>query len=172
MNESRHGGTELMSAIGVSHAELEREQLIAYLKWGEAPIPGWWLVSYAGAITLWFASHDLDRWMTIVGSLAFVGAMALLTHYITSRAVHRTGVTLPRFSSMPAPLRRAYLRPFLIALALFAVAVLLVAMGRLPVSATLIGLFVGPMMALATVWATRRFRRVAARLAREAGVRP
>lgn len=167
MNRTQHGSSGLERNADVTCTDLEREQLISYLEWGETKIPGWWLVAYALAITLWFASHDLQRWMTITVTIAFVVAMAALTHYMTAR----TGVSMPRFRSMPSSLRRAYLPPIIASCVLMALAILLVASDSLPVSASVVGLAVGPMMALAAVWSTRRYRSAADRLARDAGIR-
>ena len=42
--------------------------LRAFSTWGEVRVPMAWHLSYGLVIGLWFVSHDLDRWVTIMVS--------------------------------------------------------------------------------------------------------
>lgn len=149
----------------ITAAELDRERLRTYLDWGEADIPGWWLVIYGAAIALWIASYDLGRvWGTIV-AIVFAFTMGILIRVATAK----THVSTPRFRGMPPALRRTFVLPSLVIVACLATAAAVSSTVDDP-SYTLVGVVVGTVVAVSVGLQGYWYRSVARRIAAEEGL--
>lgn len=89
----------------VSVAELERERLVTYVMWGEVDAPRWYWPIYSLVVAGWIAAYAFGPLWGTVGAVLMVATMGGLVSSVTSR----TGVTTPRFRSMPSVLRRTFL---------------------------------------------------------------
>lgn len=160
----RHG------AMGQAEApltpdDLERERLLTYLDWARAKVPSWYWPVYGAGVTAWIASYQLGRVWGTVGALLFAALAGVLIRY----AVACYGVGLPRLRGMPRRLRTAYLAVLgVAAVAAAAIAWIVIAVDDPPYA--LIGLVVGPAIALAGAAGSRAYRNVATRLADEHGI--
>lgn len=146
-------------------ADLDRERLVAYLDWAQAPTPSWWIPAYGLAVGAWIASQGLGSGWRAVGSVVLIGVMLMLLRVITAS----TGVSLPRFRGMPTPLKRTYAAP---AGALIGVVVAwgVLALGPGKPPYLLLGTVAGLLFVASLLWQGHRCRVVARRLAAEAGL--
>lgn len=146
----------------------DNETLKAFSDWGDVRMPIAWYVSYGLVIGLWFASHDFDRWVTIMVSVLLLGMMAGQVTFIT----RRTGTSVPRLRNMPPPLRRVYLWPVVAGCVTMTAGIFAVTSGGPAMSGFAVGAVVALLMtglAITTEW---RYRAVVRRLMGERGLRP
>lgn len=156
---SGHSGAE------VTVDDLERERLRTYIDWAEVRAPRWYWPTYATVIAAWIAGYELGMlWGTAGAGVAVIVLLAMV------RAVtRRSGVSTPRFRSMPARLQRAF-HPFAVTFAVSVAGVMALTLSLDRPPFLLLGPVAGVAMSLAGAWASQRYREAATQLAEEAGM--
>lgn len=129
---------------------------------GAVRMPIAWHLSYGLVIGLWFASHDMDRWVTLLASGLLLVSMIRMVTLVT----RRRGGTAARLRDMPAPLRRAYLWPALAGCMVMAVGIYALSSAGPGVSGLAIGAVVAPLMTCLAITAETHYSAVARRLIR------
>jgi hypothetical protein len=149
----------------VSVAELDRERLVSYVRWGEVDVPWWYWPVYGAALAAWIAAYHLGFLIGTVTAVAFAAAMGMLASVVTARS----GVSTPRLRGMPAPLRRTFVPILAVGVLSLAAAGLTLVMAEGP-ALLILGPVVGVAMALAGWCHVRWYRRESRRLAAASGI--
>lgn len=145
-----------------SPEDLDRERLRTYLDWGEVRAPVWYWPGLAVAISAWLVGIGYGALWGVAGALLVVGVTVTGLNVVANRSQ----VSMPRFSGMPKPLRRAFL-PVTLA-TVWLVGVLVVgALSEGPRS--ILGAATGPLVAAAGAATSGLYRRAADQLAAAAG---
>lgn len=143
---------------------IDQEHLDLYLSWAEVEVPRWYWPAFAVTIAAWIASYSFGPWGGVLGALAaaaIFGAMA-------GTVMQGSGISMPRYRTMPPVLRR----PFLVALvAHIAVAatVIVVAVLLADPPFVVIGAIAGAVLGVFGAASTRWYRASAAKLRAQQG---